>query len=198
MRKLNHHEIDRLSIETYRKTDKHPIAVVAENIRSMHNLGSILRSSDAAAVERVYLAGYAPDPNHRAVHKTALGAQDTVEWQRSDDAIALVQQLKRTGYTIVALEITDSPASVEEISFEHFPIALLLGNEVEGVSHDLLQLCDFAIQIDQFGTKQSLNVSVAFGITVFDLVRKYRALLGDESSAVSQQRPATAAPVTGP
>ncbi|MEX1056032.1 MAG: TrmH family RNA methyltransferase [Rhodothermales bacterium] len=157
---------------------KHPISVVVDNVRSIHNVGSIFRTSDAALVEKIYVTGISGTPENRAMHKTALGAQDTVAWEYVREASEIVRRLKGAGYTIAVLEITDTPTYPPELESEHFPLCLVVGNELFGVSDESIALADLALEIPQFGAKQSLNVSVAFGIAVFDVVRRYRSLHG--------------------
>ena len=174
MRKLKHEEIPRPAPADVLSLPKHPIVVLLDDIRSLYNVGSIFRTSDAAQVEHLYLTGITGTPDHRGVHKTALGAQDTVDWTYEREAPPLIARLKDEGYTIAALEITDTPTPTTDVQAAHFPLCLILGNEVTGVSNDLIDLADLALEIPQFGAKQSLNVAVAYGIAVFDLIRRYR------------------------
>ena len=176
MRKLKHQDIKRLSAAEYKVSRRHPVSVLVDNIRSAHNVGSILRTSDASGVEHVYLSGITPDIGHKMVHKTALGAQDIVPTSRTEDSISLLASLKNKGYTIAALELTDSPSEISDISYSQFPLLLIVGNELSGVSPELIEKSDLALEIPQYGTKQSLNVSVAFGIAIFGLVSRYRSL----------------------
>lgn len=174
MRKLRHDEIPRpdpLEVELLRK---HPISVVLDNVRSIHNVGSIFRTSDAALVEHLHITGITGTPDHPGVHKTALGAQDTVRWSYEADPVSVASRLRAEGYTIAVLEITSQPTSASHLNSTQFPLCLIVGNEVHGVSEGLIDLADIAIEIPQFGAKQSLNVSVAYGIAVFDLVRRFR------------------------
>ena len=180
MRKLKHEEIPRPDPGQVELLPKHPISVVVDNVRSIHNVGSIFRTSDAALVEKIYLSGISGTPENRALHKTALGAQDTVEWAYERDAVALVRRMREKGYTVAALEITDEPKLAHELQEHHFPLCLIVGNELFGVSEALMAEADLALEIPQFGAKQSLNVSVAYGIAVFDLVRRFRSLHGIE------------------
>jgi tRNA G18 (ribose-2'-O)-methylase SpoU len=179
MRKLAHDEITRPDPAALASLPKHPIAVMLDNIRSMHNVGSIFRTSDAARVEHLYLAGITATPDHPGMHRTALGSQDSVPWSHAADAADVVRGLRERGYRIAVLEITDRPTAAEALTEADFPLVLVVGNEVEGVSEDVLALADIALEIPQFGMKQSLNVSVAYGIAAFDLVRRFRALHPD-------------------
>ena len=178
MRKLRHEEIPRPDPAQVASLRKHPISVVVDNVRSIHNVGSIFRTSDAARIEEVILTGISGTPENRGLHKTALGAQDTVSWSYLRDPVEAARALRARGYTLAVLEITDTPSYIDDVRAEHFPLGLIVGNEVDGVSEALVALADLALEIPQFGAKQSLNVSVAYGIAVFDLVRRYRRLGG--------------------
>ena len=171
LRKYTMAELNRLSPEDFSRTGKQPVALVLDNIRSMHNTGSIFRSADAFAAEALYLCGYTPTPPHRDIHKTALGAEDTVQWQYFPDTLAAIAHLKAAGYQIAALEL--AAGSIPLDTFHRppgQPLALVLGNEVEGISDEALALCDLALEIPQHGTKHSLNVSVAAGIVLYHLL----------------------------
>ena len=176
MRKLLHEEIPRLAPEKARSVKKHPVTVIVDNVRSIHNVGSFFRTADGAWIEELILTGITGTPENRALHKTALGAQDTISWSYHPDALEAVHQFKAKGYRIIALEITDSPRLVQDLTLEDFPAALVVGNELSGIHTDIVAQADYALEIPQYGTKQSLNVSVAFGIALFDLVRQYRTL----------------------
>ena len=154
----------------------HPIAVLAHDIRSAHNVGSVFRTADSAGLARVVLSGFSATPAHRGVAKTALGAQDAVAWTHAEDVHQAIAGLRAEGYTIAALERTDGARSIADVSSEQFPLALVLGNEVTGVPADVLAACDLAIGLPQYGTKQSLNVSVAFGIAAYGLVGRFRGM----------------------
>jgi tRNA G18 (ribose-2'-O)-methylase SpoU len=182
MRKLRHEEIVRLTPADEGHSPRHPIAVVVDNVRSMHNVGSFFRTSDGAWIEKLYLTGITATPDHQGLHKTALGAQETVPWEHLENTAECIRLLKSAGYTIAVLELTDSPTRPEYLEAHHFPIALVLGNEVQGVQDDVMSLADLAIEIPQFGSKQSLNVSVAYGIAVFALVQRWRAVKDPKES----------------
>jgi tRNA G18 (ribose-2'-O)-methylase SpoU len=173
MRKLKHHEIPRPDPSAAVTLPKHPISVVLDNVRSLYNVGSIFRTSDAAGVEHLYLTGITGTPENPALHKTALGAQDTVAWTYEKSASTVLNKLRADGYTLAVLEITDSPTDVSALEATHFPLCLIVGNEVSGVSDDLVSMADLAIEIPQFGAKHSLNVAVAYGVALFDLIRVY-------------------------
>ncbi len=175
MQKLPHNDIVRISPNNLSTTERHPIVLLLDNIRSAHNVGSSLRSADGALIEQVILSGYSPSPEHKSAIKTALGAQDFVPWTQSVDPAQTIRDYKKKGYIIAALEITDSPTQVDELSMSHFPLLLIAGNEVNGVSDEIMNLCDLSLEIPQYGAKQSLNVSVAVGIALFNLVERYRS-----------------------
>ncbi|MBT6201282.1 MAG: TrmH family RNA methyltransferase [Bacteroidetes Order II. Incertae sedis bacterium] len=175
MQKLPHNDIVRISPNNLSTTERHPIVLLLDNIRSAHNVGSSLRSADGALIEQVILSGYSPSPEHKSAMKTALGAQDFVPWTQSVDPAQTIRDYKKKGYIIAALEITDSPTQVDELSMSHFPLLLIAGNEVNGVSDEIMNLCDLSLEIPQYGAKQSLNVSVAVGIALFNLVERYRS-----------------------
>lgn len=178
MRKLRHEEIPRPDPSAVATLPKHPICVLVDNVRSIHNVGSIFRTSDAARIEEVIVTGISGTPDNPALHKTALGAQDTVAWSYRRDALEAALAMRARGYTLAVLEITDAPSYIDDVGPAHFPLCLIVGNEVDGVSDRLVEAADLALEIPQFGAKQSLNVSVAYGIAVFDLVRRYRRLGG--------------------
>lgn len=176
MRKLAHHEIPRPSPHKLQSLARHPVRVILNNIRSVYNVGSIFRTADAARVDHIYVTGITATPDHRGVHKTALGAQDTVPWSYLKDPLDAVAACRADHYTLAALEITDTPTDTRAVQRPHFPLCLIVGHEVTGVDDDLLNSAHLALEIPQFGAKQSLNASVAFGIAAFDIIRTYREL----------------------
>jgi len=143
-----------------------PICVLLENIRSLYNVGSIFRTADGAGIEHLYLGGYTGFPPRKEISKTSLGSVDYVPWTHNSDASALALDIKKRGYHLCALEHTKQSVNYKNFNYE-FPICLVLGNEVDGISQELLDLCDSAVEIPMFGKKQSLNVSVAFGILAY-------------------------------
>lgn len=171
MRKLTHDEIsqNRSTLETINKVKKLPAYVILNSIRSAYNVGSIFRTSDGAMIEKLYICGYTPYPPQKDVLKTALGAQESVKWEYIEDPVKIVKYLKKRGVKICALEQTDSSIPHYYLTKQDFPLCLILGNEITGVSQELIDLCDVSVEIPQFGIKQSLNVSVAYGIAVFEL-----------------------------
>jgi len=178
MRKLSWDEIERPDPEDIATLPKHPVRLVVHNVRSIHNVGSMFRTSDAARIEHVHLTGFTGTPEHEDLHKTALGAQDAVAWSQHDEAMPLLRDLQSEGYTIAALEQTDETMRPDQAQAEQYPIALIVGNEVRGIEEDVLEGADLAFEIPQFGAKISLNVGVAYGIAVYDLIRRSRRLLG--------------------
>ena len=178
MRKLRHEEIPRVDPAKIGSLTKHPIRAVLENVRSIHNVGSIFRSSDAARIDHLHLTGYTGTPDNLAIHKTSLGAEVSVAWSHDHDIADVLARLKASGHRIAVLEITDQPTFVDDLTADDFPLAVVLGNEVEGVSAEVVAQADIALEIPQYGVKQSLNVAVAYGIIVMDLVRRYRMVSG--------------------
>ncbi len=173
-RKLGGNEMSRLSVGEYTRKDKHPVAVLLHNIRSMYNVGSVFRTADAARIERVIISGYTATPPRREIDKTALGAQESVQWEYYADPKDILGELKVSGVTICGLEITENSRPYNDIRKDDFPLCLILGNEVDGIDGDVLELCDHVFEIPQFGTKHSLNVSVAAGIALYEMVKTYR------------------------
>lgn len=172
-RKLNGFEMGRLSVEAFRKSPSSGIVVVLDNIRSAHNAGSVLRSADAFHADKVYMCGITPVPPSPEMHKTALGAEDSVPWEYASETLELVLRLQSEGFLAVCVEQTVN--SVKLPSFRREPgrkYALILGNEVDGVADEVVDASDFALEIPQFGTKHSLNVSVAAGIVLYHLTAR--------------------------
>jgi len=170
MRKLSMDELGRKSVDEFKQAAKSPVVVVLDNIRSMHNVGSVFRTADAFLVEAICLCGYTPQPPHRDIHKTALGATETVDWLYYSGTAAAVQELKERGYAVYAVEQVEGSISLEQFVAPAGKLAIVLGNEVEGVDAGVLQQCDGCIEIPQLGTKHSLNVSVAAGIVLWKLI----------------------------
>jgi 23S rRNA (guanosine2251-2'-O)-methyltransferase len=173
MKKLSHEEIsqNRSTIESLNTVKKLPVYVILNSIRSSYNVGSIFRTSDGAMIEKLYLCGYTPHPPKKEVLKTALGAQNSVAWEYVLEPKDVIMELKERGVKIGALELAENSIPHYDMNPANFPIALLIGNEIKGVSQDLLDLCDFSLEIPQYGIKQSLNVAVAYGISIFELRR---------------------------
>lgn len=173
MRKLHTIEIRRLSVEDFKKTLKTPLIVVLNDVRSLLNVGSILRTADAFRVERVYLCGITGTPPSNEIHKTALGAEDSVEWRYFDNAILAVEKLKMEGCKVYAVEQAEGSIDLRDVSLEKDSrYAVVFGNEVKGVEQNVIDMCDGCIEIAQYGTKHSLNVSVAAGIVIYHIAMK--------------------------
>lgn len=164
-------ELGRMSVDEFKQAPKNPVMVVLDNIRSMHNVGSVFRTADAFLAEGICLCGYTPQPPHRDIHKTALGATETVDWMYFHTTLEAVQALKERGYHIYAVEQTEGSTSLEKFVSSDQKIAVVFGNEVEGVNAEILPLCDGYIEIPQLGMKHSLNISVAAGIVLWEIVR---------------------------
>lgn len=152
---------------------RHPVTVIAENVRSLYNVGSIFRTSDGALIEKLFLCGYTGFPPRKEITKTALGSEESVPWERREDTISVIKNLKSLGYTIIALEHAEPGMDFFEAEYK-FPLCLIVGNEVEGISEEVLSLCDSAVEIPMYGKKQSLNVSVAYGIVIYHVINEYR------------------------
>jgi 23S rRNA (guanosine2251-2'-O)-methyltransferase len=173
MKKLSLGELGRLSIDEFKEAEKLPVSVLLDNVRSLHNVGSAFRVSDAFGLEKLYLTGITGTPPHREIHKTALGATESVAWEYFEKPEEAVQQLKQKGYTIVVVEQTDGSMPLQEFQ----PVTgkkycLVFGNEVNGVSEEVILQADVALEIPQTGTKHSLNISVCLGIVVWEVFRK--------------------------
>lgn len=175
MRKLKITELDRLSQEEFKQTSKTPLVVILDNVRSLHNVGSVFRTSDAFLVGSVYLCGITATPPQVEIHKTALGAEDTVHWVYYKKTTEAITDLKSKGYTIFAIEQVEGSIMLEKLQLDpEKKYAVILGNEVKGVDQDAINLCDSSIEIPQFGTKHSLNVSVTAGIIIWEFFNKLR------------------------
>ena len=172
MRKLKNEELDRLSVEDFKEADKIPVCLILDDIRSMHNVGSAFRTGDAFRIEKIYLCGITAQPPHREINKTALGATETVDWEYCESVTELVERLKPE-WTIVSIEQVENSTSLLDFHPEKGKkYAFIFGNEVFGVNQDAVKQSDMCIEIPQFGTKHSLNVSVTVGVVVWDFVGK--------------------------
>lgn len=173
MRKLSTEELGRPDAETFKKSGKIPVVAVLDNIRSLHNVGSVFRSADAFAIEAIYLCGITACPPHREINKTALGATESVDWHYVENTVDCLKMLREKGYETICVEQTD-----QSIHLQHFtpsgPTALVFGNEVDGVSDEALPLCTAAVELPQAGTKHSLNVSVCAGIVFWHCFNAFR------------------------
>jgi len=176
MRKLKNSELDRLSVEQYKEIEKTPVTVVLDNIRSCNNIGSVFRTSDALLIEKVVLCGITATPPNKEIHKTALDAEKSVPWGYVEETEDAVTQLKANGYRVFAVEQVENSIMLPDFTPEKDQkLALVFGNEVKGVQQSVVDLCDGAIEIPQYGTKHSFNISVSAGIVLWDLVYKLRS-----------------------
>jgi 23S rRNA (guanosine2251-2'-O)-methyltransferase len=173
MRKLKLDELNRASIAEFKTQQKLPVVVVLDNVRSMHNIGSIFRTGDGFAVEKICLCGISAQPPHREIEKTALGATQSVDWKYYEDVVSAVEELKQDGYIVIAIEQAENSTMLNGfIPAENERYALVFGNEVNGVSDEVMALADGCIEIPQFGTKHSFNIVVSAGIVLWDFFAK--------------------------
>ncbi len=173
MRKLENNELERKSVEDFKQAEKTPIIIILDDIRSLHNIGAVFRTADAFLIEKIYLCGITATPPNKEIHKTALGATETVEWEYHKDVLTVIEKLKKETILVFAIEQVESAVFLQNLTIEkEKKHALVFGNEVYGVSQKAIELCDGAIEIPQLGTKHSLNISVSAGIVVWDLFQK--------------------------
>ena len=172
MRKLKITELNRLSKTEFKQAKKIPLIIVLDNVRSLHNVGAVFRTSDAFRVEAVYLCGITATPPHAEIHKTALGAEDSVDWKYFEKTLDAIEELKRQNYHIAAIEQAENSISLEKLILKTGKYAVIFGNEVKGIDQEVMSCCDSCIEIPQFGTKHSLNVSVTAGIVVWEFLKK--------------------------
>ena len=177
MRKLENSELDRKSIEDFKQSEKTPIIIILDDIRSLHNIGSVFRTADAFLIEKIYLCGITATPPNKEIHKTALGATETVAWEHHQNVLEVIENLKKENVMTLAIEQVESAVFLQDFKVENKKkYALVFGNEVYGVSQEAVALCDGSIEIPQLGTKHSLNISVSAGIVVWDLFVKIKQL----------------------
>lgn len=175
MRKLENSELDRKSIADFKQSEKTPIIIVLDDIRSLHNIGSVFRTADAFLIEKIYLCGITATPPNKEIHKTALGATETVAWEHAENVLEVIENLKTEGTTVLAIEQVESAIFLQDFVVEKDKkYTLVFGNEVFGVSQEAVAICDGCIEIPQLGTKHSLNISVSAGIVVWDLFQKMK------------------------
>ena len=173
MRKLENSELDRKSIEDFKKSDKTPLILVLDDIRSLHNIGSVFRTADAFLIEKIILCGITATPPNKEIHKTALGATETVAWEHHENVLEVIENLKKENILTLAIEQVESAIFLQDFKVEkNQKYALVFGNEVYGVAEEAVAICDGCIEIPQLGTKHSLNISVSAGIVVWDLFQK--------------------------
>lgn len=175
MRKLRNNELGRISVSAFKKTPKTPIIVILDNIRSLNNVGAVFRTSDAFLIEKVYLCGITATPPNREIHKTALGATESVEWEYEPDTLSLVRKLQLKGVIIASIEQVENSVMLDKFCLEsNKKIAVIFGNEVKGVQQEVVSASDYCIEIPQKGTKHSLNISVSCGVVLWDLFQKMK------------------------
>lgn len=175
-RKLEMSELERKSVTEFKNQKKQPIVIVLDNIRSLHNIGSVFRTADAFAVQKIYLCGITAQPPHREIQKTALGATESVDWEYAEDCLDVLAELKKEQFALIGVEQVVGSQNLNDVSFnpDIDNVALVFGNEVRGVSQQVLNACETYIEIPQYGTKHSLNVSVSVGVVLWELLRKTR------------------------
>ena len=172
MRKLSMDELGRKSVEEFKQSDKTPVIIVLENIRSAYNVGSVFRTSDAFLVEAIYIIGYTAKPPHKEIKKTALGAEETVEWKHFENSAEAISELKNKEFNVYAAEQAEGSYKLNAIGFDaDEKIAVIFGNEVSGVEQSTIMLCDGCIEIPQLGMKHSLNIATAAGVVLWEIVR---------------------------
>lgn len=173
MRKLANDELNRLDIDSFKKVKKTPMILVLDNIRSLNNIGSVFRTADAFLIQKIYLCGITATPPHKDIHKTALGATESVEWEYAEHTLDVVSELKKNGVQVISIEQADEAIGLQTFSVRsNETYALIFGNEVKGVAQEVVSASDTVIEIPQFGTKHSLNISVSAGIVVWDFWKK--------------------------
>lgn len=177
MRKLDNSELDRKSIQDFKSSEKTPLIIILDDIRSLNNIGSVFRTSDAFLIEKIYLCGITATPPNKEIHKTALGATETVAWEYAENVLEVIQNLKKEKVKVYAIEQVENSIFLQDFTIEkETKYALVFGNEVFGVNQEAIQLCDGTIEIPQLGTKHSLNISVSAGIVIWDLFKKINYL----------------------
>jgi 23S rRNA (guanosine2251-2'-O)-methyltransferase len=175
MRKLKNSELNRLSPEDFRKADKSPFIIILDNVRSLNNIGSVFRTADAFLIEKIYLCGITATPPHKDIHKTALGSTESVDWQYFKSTVDTVQLLKKNGYTVIAVEQTTGSISLADFRMDaNKKYAFIFGHEIRGVDQAVVDVCDFCLDIPQYGTKHSLNISVSVGVVLWEVFRQFK------------------------
>jgi len=170
--KLKLEELNRIDVETFKKVEKIPLIIILDNIRSMHNVGATFRTADAFLIEKIILCGITPQPPHREIHKAALGATESVDWSHESDINTTISDLKSKGFEIIGIEQTSNSQMITDFTIDKTKkYALILGNEVEGISDEALENIDTFLEIPQLGTKHSLNVSVCGGIVMWEFTK---------------------------
>lgn len=175
MRKLKNSELDRLSVSDFKTSKKTPIIVVLDNIRSLNNIGSVFRTCDAFLIEKIYLCGITAKPPHKDIHKTALGSTDSVAWEYAENTLELINKLKDSNINIISIEQAENATMLNDfMPQQQTTYAIVFGNEVKGVSQDVVNASDIVIEIPQYGTKHSLNISVSASVVIWDIFSKLK------------------------
>ncbi|MBL0013808.1 MAG: RNA methyltransferase [Flavobacterium sp.] len=174
MRKLENSELERKSIADFKNSDKTPLIIILDDVRSLNNIGSVFRTADAFLIEKIYLCGITAVPPNKEIHKTALGATDTVDWEYHEDVATLIHKLKNDKVSVFAIEQVENAIHLQNFSIvQNEKYAVVFGNEVFGVNQKAIEICDGTIEIPQLGTKHSLNIAVSAGIVMWDLFKKF-------------------------
>jgi len=175
MRKLKNSELNRLSIDEFKNSEKTPLVVILDNIRSLNNIGSVFRTSDAFLIDKIILCGITAKPPHKDIHKTALGATDSVNWEYIESTMEAVNKLKNEGYIVVSIEQAEKAVMLQNFEVDkNKKYAVIFGNEVKGVQQEIVDLSDYSIEIPQYGTKHSFNISVSTGIVLWELYKRIK------------------------
>lgn len=175
MRKLENKELERKTVDDFKQAEKTPIIIILDDIRSLHNIGSVFRTSDAFLIEKIYLCGITATPPNKEIHKTALGATETVAWEYQKDVLSVIEKLKTENIEVYAIEQVENAIFLQNFEIDKTKkYALVFGNEVYGVNQKAIELCNGTIEIPQLGTKHSLNISVSAGIVIWDLFQKIK------------------------
>ena len=175
MRKLKNSELGRISVDEFKEVQKTPLIVVLDNIRSLNNVGSVFRTSDAFLIEKIYLCGITATPPNKEIHKTALGATESVEWEYAESTLSVIEKLKNLKIKVLSIEQAENSTMLNDFTpEENQKYAIVMGNEVKGVQQEVVSASDYCIEIPQLGTKHSLNISVSCGIVLWDLFNKLK------------------------
>ena len=172
MRKLNNNELERINIEEFKNAKKTAITIILDNVRSAFNVGSVFRTADAFLINKIILCGITSTPPNKEIRKAALGSTKSVEWEYANDTVEVIAKLKQKGFYVMAIEQTENANSLDQFNIPKQPLAIILGHEINGVSQEAVDKCHEVIEIPQFGTKHSLNISVATGIVIWELWKK--------------------------
>ena len=172
-KKLKLEELNRLSVLEFKEVEKDPVIVLLDNVRSLNNIGSIFRTCDAMGIKKMYLCGITGQPPHREIRKTAIGASESVDWEHKKNASEIIKKYRDLCYEIIAVEQTSNSVSLENYQINNKKILLIFGNEINGVSQNLVDSCDLSLEIPQWGTKHSVNISVSVGIVLWNLKKLF-------------------------